>query len=175
MTILCAIEQQSGPTLLGSNSRSLVGDTVLASDHSKWLRMGEWAVSFTGRGLLNDMVQTAAADFPVTDSAVAVMAYLRSVFREAEIGKEDDGAMDFDTSGLLVRREGRIYDIDCRLSVEPINRGELWATGSGMEYALGASFALPEDTPGKARIRRALEAAITLDSGCPGVPLIEEF
>ncbi|WOI54573.1 hypothetical protein [Parvularcula sp. LCG005] len=178
MTIICAYrDTAAGKTWLGSNSRGLVGDTVLPGDVSKWTIFGDWAFAFSGKGLVTDVILGLEAEFPKTDKNVhAVVALIRKALRDMEIGKEDDGAMDFQTHGLLVHRSGKIYDIDGHLSVAPINEDTLWACGSGMDYALGASHALtaqsisPRDV-----LKSSIEAAIALDSGCPGTPIIEEF
>lgn len=178
MTIICAYrDQKSSRTILGCNSRALVGDTVIPGDRSKWDRYGRWMISFTGRGIMSDTINASRADFPVdSESIFEIVQHIRRLFRDAEIGKEDDGAIDFDTSGLIVSQWGAIYDVDCRLSVDEINPNTLWASGSGMEYALGAAHASAVyDLPPEDLVRAAVEAAIALDSGCPGSPVIEEF
>ena len=108
MTIVCALFDQDRQRLvLGCNSRALVGDTVLPADRSKWLMVGDWAVAFTGRGLMNDVLENRRADWPEGETSALAMAQLFfRWFRDADIGKEDEGAMDFDTSGMLVHRDG---------------------------------------------------------------------
>lgn len=178
MTIIAVLlDPDTDRLILGSNSRSLVGDTVMPADRSKWLRFGDWALSFTGSGLLNDAILAADDPFPDGDASVPeVIERLVEAFEARKIGKEDDQGTQFDTAGLLVHRSGRVFDLDDRLSAEEINRGAFWASGSGMEYALGAAHALAGSGLSTADlVSQCVKAAIALDSGCPGDPIVEEF
>ena len=179
MTIICAYrDSKAGKTWLGSNSRALVGDTIISGDLSKWSFYGDWAIAFSGRGITTDVIAADEKQFPKkSDSIHEVVAFIRKSLRAADIGKEDEeGAMDFATSGLIVHSDGRIYDVDGHLSVAPINADALWACGSGMEYALGAAHVLAgHGLSIREIVLKSLEAAISLDSGCPGTPIIEEF
>lgn len=178
MTIVTVVrDRAAGKTWLGSNSRSLVGDAVMPSDRSKWTVIGDWAIALTGAGVMTDILMAAARDFPKrSEDGFAVGAFLRKSLREAEVGKEEDGLWDFDISGLLAHRGGGVFDFDCQISVEPVNEGALWASGSGGKFALGAAHALKDETLSAEELtRRAVETAIALDSGCPGHAIIEEF
>ena len=177
MTVICAMRDEArGVTILGCNSRSLVGSVVLPADRSKWHVFGHWACGLTGAGVTTDAVLARRDRFPHdTDDAFAVATFIRKCLTKLELGEEEDGARDYDISGLLVHRSGRLFDMDANLSLEEMNEGAFWASGSGGRVALGASHALGPEVGPEARVRRCVEAAIALDSGCPGTPMIETF
>lgn len=178
MTVVTVLrDEEAGKTWLGCNSRSLVGDSVMPSDRSKWMTIGDWAIALTGAGVMTDILAAAAREFPKrTEDGFVVGAYLRKTLRDAEIGKEEGGLWEYDLSGLFVHKAGGVFDFDCQISVEPVNKGVLWASGSGGKFALGAAHALKDEgLPAEELTRRALETAIALDSGCPGHAIIEEF
>ena len=176
MTVICAQRDDArGVTVLGCNSRSLVGSVVLAADRSKWHVLGDWACGLTGAGVTTDAVLARRAKFPGdTDDPYAVTTFIRKCLVKLDLGEDEDGARDYDISALLIHRDGRVFDMDANLSLEEMNPGTFWATGSGGRIALGAAHMLP-DAPVEERVRRSVEAAIALDSGCPGTPMIETF
>lgn len=177
MTIVCAMREEGGRTLLGCNSRSLVGRTVMAADRSKWLIEGDWALGITGAGISGDAVRARRAKLPGdTEDVFAVTAFLRRCLDKLKLGEEEDGARDYDLSALIVHRSGRMWDVDGNLSAEEVNAGAFWANGSGYRFALGAAQVLAgQGADARAVVEGAVRAAIALDSNCPGEPIIETF
>ncbi|MEL7487098.1 MAG: hypothetical protein AAGJ87_07785 [Pseudomonadota bacterium] len=178
MTIICAIYDADARTvLLGCNSGSLIGDTIVPEHRTKWLRMASWAIAVAGRGIANDVLEAERAKFPnQTNDIVQVTSFMRAAYAKYDIGEVDEGAKDYHLGGLIAHAGGALYSLDTRLSITAIPEGAMWACGSGMEFALGADAALKTKGFGaQDRMETALLAAIDLDSGCPGEPLIEKF
>lgn len=178
MTVIAAIfDEAAGRFVLGSNSRSLIGRTVMAADRSKWFRDGDWAYGLTGGGIAGDAIAARRAKFPGdAEDIFAVTAFFRRCLGKLELGETEDGARDYDLSALVAHRSGRLWDVDGTLSVEEINRGAVWANGSGYRFALGAAQVLSaQGASPRAVVEGAIAAAIALDSSCPGEPIIEGF
>ena len=178
MTIICAIyEAEARKFWLGSNSGTLIGDTITPEHRTKWLRFANWAVAISGRGIAHDALEMERAKFPNQSGDVAqVTAFTRPALAKFDIGEMDEGAKDYGVSGLIAHSGGALYSLDTRLAVSRIPEGAMWACGSGMEFALGADMALrTKNFPPRERIETAVFAAIDLDSGCPGEPIVESF
>lgn len=72
---------------------------------------------------------------------------------------------------LILARPGEVWSVAADFSVVAIEPGRLWAEGSGRELAIGAAHALVELGAGLAAeqvVRRAVEAAIALETSCGG-------
>ena len=178
MTVICAMyDEPAGRFVLGSNSRSLVGRTVMAADRSKWFTDGDWAYGLTGGGIAGDAIVARRAKFPGDAPDIfAVIAFFRRSLAKLELGETEEGARDYDLSALVAHRSGRLWDVDGNLSVEEINRGAVWANGSGYRFALGAAHVLAAGgADARGIVEGAVETAIALDSSCPGTPIIETF
>ena len=178
MTIICALyDNDAGKFWLGCNSGSLVGDTVIPEHRTKWLRYTNWAIAVAGRGVAHDALEMERAKFPNQTSEISqVTNFIRTAFAKYDIGEMSDGAKDFEVSGLIAHAGGGLYNVDTRLAVSRIPEGAMWACGSGMEFALGADAALKtKGFNAQDRMETAVLAAIDLDSGCPGEPIIESF
>ena len=68
--------------------------------------------------------------------------------------------------------------MDSHLALSKIPPNKVWARGSGIDYALGADFALAKissDTPHEDRVRISTEAAIANDTSCPGSAVVRQF
>lgn len=178
MTIICTLRDETeGRFLLGCNSRSSVGDTVMPADVTKWQRFGEWALAMSGNGIPFELLERRRAKFPAeTENPYEVSAFIRKTFDKEDYGKGRGEGRDYGASGILVRRSGQAYDIDSHMTLERVEPSTLWARGSGMDYGLGAAFAMRGQGGGaRAVMTAALEAAIALDTSCPGTPMIEVF
>ena len=178
MTIVCVLrEPETGAFLLGSNSRTTVGDTVVPADLSKWQRFGDWALAFSGNGVPTEALERRRGKFPGdTEDPHEVAGFVAKALRRLEVGRSRDDGRDYQTSGLLVRRGLAAFDVDANLTVERLNEGAFWARGSGMDYALGAAhLATAQGLSPRAVVEAALAAAVALDTACPGAPIIEAF
>ena len=178
MTVVCVRRDlETGAFLLGSNSRTTVGDTVVPADLSKWQVFGEWALAFSGNGVPTEALERRRGKFPGdTEDPHEVSGFVAKALRRLEVGRNRDDGRDYQTSGLMVRRGVAAFDVDANLTVERLNEGAFWARGSGMDYALGAAhFATRQGLPPRAVVEAALAAALTLDAACPGAPIIEAF
>ena len=178
MTILCAVyDADARKFWLGCNSGGLVGDTILPEHGTKWLRFTKWAVAVSGLGIVRDLLEAERAKFPNQSSDISqVSNFIRTTFGKYEFGEMSEGAKDYDICGLIAHSEGTLHHLDRRLSASRIPQGAMWACGSGMEFALGADMALKtKGFSAQERIETAVLAAIDLDSGCPGEPIVESF
>jgi hypothetical protein len=163
---------------LGSNNRSRAGNFVMGARHAgKWRTFGDWAIAVSGVGLGGMLVRESAGPGETGwDTALDVFSYLKDLLEKAGMGQTGSAAKKFDVSGLIARRGGELYDFDSALCVHPLPEGTFWARGSGMPVALGAAHALeragrsPEEI-----VTGATEAAIAIDSTCPGDPVVDSF
>ena len=178
MTIICALYDSSQDQFwLGSNSGSLIGDTILPEHKSKWVRLADWALATTGRGPIPEIFVAERAKFPnQSDDVNQVLHFMRDALEKYQIGEKDDGFQDFGFSGLLVHRTGQYFEFDSKLAITAIPQDILWARGSGMDFALGADHAAKlGNFPPEKRVEFALDAAVALDSACPGEAIVERF
>ncbi len=178
MTILCALfDQRENCFWLGCNGSALVGQTRLPEKRSKWLRLADWAIAFTGSGIADMAIISERPKFPShSEDVQQIISFLLTTFEKYNIGEKEEGHQDFNLSGLLVHKSGLLFDVDSRLSVSAIPQGTLWARGSGMDFALGADeVAKKWGISAEERIEFAVQAAIDLDAECPGDVMIENF
>lgn len=177
MTTICALaDTRTGSIVLGSNSRCLLGDTIIPGDKSKWIRTENWALAFTGMTFFINVIEAHRNDLPQSDDPLPIAQFIHKAFLDMKLGEDDGGSVKFRTNGILVRRDGAIFDMDNRLSLASVNADTLWANGRGMEYALGAAHVLKDAKIGPDElVQRCLEAAIAMDSCSPGEALVETF
>ena len=180
MTIICALYDPSDQEIwLGCNDRATIGDTPSPGEASKWLKFGKWAVGLTGDESVYEQYLLIASDkFPRdTDNVLSVFNFLHTTYHDFNLGQQrgSDTSNSYGLDGILVHSSGRIWDFDNHLALSEVPAGRLWGCGSGVDYALGADYVAPENMDARARVERAVEAAIALDIACPGKPLIEKF
>lgn len=178
MAIICAVyDAETSKTWLGCNSGSLTGDTIMPEHGTKWLRFTSWAIAFAGTGIARDLLEIERPKFPNQTTDIGqVASFIRTAFAKHEFGTIDDGARAYSITGLIAHSEGALYSLDRRLAISKIPDGAMWACGSGMAYALGADSGLKiKGFNTQERIETAVLAAIDLDSGCPGEPIVESL
>ena len=180
MTILCALyDPEAGDVWLGCNDKATIGDTPSPAASTKWLTFGDWAIGLSGDSVYEQYLQLVGEGFPEHSANVLdIFKFLRETFDEYGLGrqKEGDCATSYSVDGLIVNRSGRIWDFDHQLALSEVPAGRLWACGSGVDYALGADFAM--NGAGKSaqeRVTYAVGAAIALDISCPGAALVGKF
>jgi hypothetical protein len=178
LTIICALsDKETGEVWLGCNDGMTIGETRLPSVMSKWLRFGDWALGVSGIGLAHNVLQMNAGKFPRrAQSPLDIILHIKTAFAEFDLGAKEEGdvALSYDVSCLLAHAGGRLWDMDFRLATDEVPAGTLWARGSGMDFALGADFALRQSgLAARDRIQNAVEAALFYDTGCPGSALVE--
>lgn len=181
MTIICAIHDTiSKETWLGCNDRATIGDTPAPGQASKWLTYGDWAIGISGdESVYEQYLQISEEKFPSDASSVLdVFEFLRTTYEHYSLGQQkgNDTSNSYGVDGILVHASGRIWDFDNNLALSEVPAGRLWGCGSGVDYALGADYVMGlNGFTAQERVANAVKAAIALDIGCPGDPMIERF
>ena len=173
MTILCALRTGHG-IYIGSDTASIASGSFggrRVHHGPKWAMHGPWAIGVSGQMRLQCLISrhmealTDGLESPndFTDRLINKIFARYDIKSQASIGAPDCGS-NFMLAGPL-----GVIDIDCTLSVREALPDEMIATGCGACYALGAAHALDGlDVTPAAVVKRALEAAISLDAGCGG-------
>lgn len=179
MTIITSISD--GATVwLGHNNASTMGDTPIP-DQNHWIYFGDWCLGISGEGRQQNILEWNIQKLEEQcDTPMAVIHTIGEIFMDKNIYKHSDSwaAPSFKIWCILANKNGNIWDVDCRLSLTKMPLNQIWARGSGIDYALGADFATRAINPEMGhedRIRIATEAAIYNDVGCPGSAIITKF
>lgn len=182
MTIICAIHDAAkNETWLGCNDRATIGDTPAPGPASKWLKFGDWAIGLSGDECVYvQYLQLSEEKFPAEAKTVLeIFEFLRATYEHYSLGQQkgNDTSNSYGVDGILVHASGRMWDFDNNLALSEVPADCVWGCGSGVDYALGADhvMAAQKSFTARERINNALKAAIALDIGCPGDPLIEAF
>lgn len=181
MTTICAVKDpETGTVWLGSNSQHCRGDERVPSTHSKWCRFGGWAIANAGPTAHSFALESddsfASADL---SSVKMLVREMKRIFVENEIketeANQDSVSMDYGAYFLAADASG-VYGVDRLLTPHLVDDGEIWAQGSGCDYARGAFLAaraLGQSIENSLQI--AVEVAISCDTGSPGTAVIEKL
>lgn len=179
MTILTAISD--GKSIwLGSNYRAVISDTPLPGPHDPWLQKGNWAVGICGASVQLDILMMNAPIFEkISNDPYELADKIRDIFVAKNYFERGNGPHpDFGIYCILAHLSGQIWDLDESMALSPIPNDTIWARGSGMDYALGADYALrtfEKNISLEKRITLATKAAIHNDVYCPGEAHIFKF
>lgn len=174
MTVIAALHQD-GETWIGSDRAWVSGERPSPCDLAKWASLdGRW-LACSGNGatlstLLHDPERFIGAD--AFDTAAKVLEFFKTSGYRGE-PSEGGGALGFGNAFIFADASG-VWDIDSACCVVPINHGELWARGSGVDYALGVGHDRRGDHS-KDRVRRSIEAACRWDIYCGGRPFVRRL
>jgi len=165
---------------LGHNSRATVGDTLVPSEESPWLKMGNWAIGVSGESSQQDLLSMEQDMFvKIENDPLAIAHKIREYFMGLGVSETDDEAHPtFGIRCILAHKSGEIWDLDGRMAVTKITKNRLWARGSGMDFALGADHAiqpLKAEISIENRVRISTQAAISNDVSCPGEARVTKF
>lgn len=181
MTTICAVKDpETGTVWLGSNNQHCRGDERVPSTHSKWSRYGGWAIANSGPTAHSFALESDDSFASADLSAIKmVIQEMKRIFVENEIKETDDDqdsvSTDFGAYFLAAHSSG-VFAIDKLLTPHRIDDGEVWAHGSGCDFARGAFLAargLGQSIEDSLRI--AVEAAISCDTASPGSAIIEKL
>ena len=178
MTIICAYNDvETNCVWLGCNDRCTLDNLVPPGEDDKWINVGEWQVGVCGDGPRTEVLFSIAENTEqIPETEFELTKSLRSAFDDFDIGKDDDGVRRFCGPGMIVHRDGRIWDHDGAFALSPIPERTFWARGSGMEFALGAAAALQgQGIAGAELVHRTVSIVVELDMDCPGAPLIRRL
>ncbi len=178
MTVITAIhDADKGVTWLGSNSRATIGSFVGPSLDKKWFALHDWVLGVTGSGPKLEALQAAVGDFPQqATQPFELLKFLKHAYEAFDIGETEEGLKRYLGGGLLIHKNGGIWDFDNSFCMIGVPAGSFWARGSGMDLAIGAATALKPHVNSFADItRRTLEIVTDIDVDCPGDPLVQTF
>lgn len=178
MSIIAAInDRDKNVVWVGSNGRATLGSLRAPSVDKKWKAMNGWLIGITGSGPKLEALDAHANEFPDTaEHPFEILKFMKSAYEAFDIGDTDEGLKRYCGSGILVAKNGRIWDFDNSFCLTEVTSGAFWAQGSGMEIALGAEAALNDFIPSKRnRLKRAVEITIEKDVDCPGELIVQSF
>jgi ATP-dependent protease HslVU (ClpYQ) peptidase subunit len=169
MTIIAAAEDKRG-YWIGSDSTSICGNTM--EEHGpKLIYKGNYIIGFSGSYRVKDII-TEGKDFPKTMNSIRSLRKFRDVLKKKLI---EDGCNPIGTDNytvmhpvclILVSCNG-IYTIDTDYQIHKVN--SYAATGSGMDFALGALRTGLETTESAVEaVRLAIESTIFHCTTCGG-------
>ncbi len=174
MTIICALATDEG-TFIGSDTLLVAGSRSM-NGIPKWYCWRSWAIALAGdwrvANILNNNREELLKKLKDENDFVE---RLYTLLDEKDIGRTLDGdyARNFGQNILLAKKDGAIWDIDCHLSTLELPFDTLAARGTGMEYALGASYVLKGKT--ETIMRKSIEAAIEFSLDCGGEIFIKKL
>ncbi len=183
MTVICALyDEHADIVYLGCNDRATIGDTPAPASESKWHKFGDWAIGLSGNESVHGhFLQLSVDKFPKTTTSVLdVFEFLVARYKKYDLGqvRSDDATRSYGASGLIAHKNGNIWDFDSHIALSQVPKGQLWARGSGVDYALGADYVVQSLSPNLSahdRMMQVLNAAISLDIDCPGEAMVERF
>lgn len=175
MTIITAIHDGT-MTWLGYNDGWCVGDTPINTGSKKWMVFGNWALGIAGNTSQKNYLEYHVDKLKdITDNPFELVEQIRGIFSEGDRYVEDHKSTtpNYKISAILAHKNGGIWDLDRGLSIDKLPTNKLWARGSGVDYALGASDALEHlSLPTESLITKATQAAINCDLYCPGSAVV---
>jgi len=181
MTIITAISDGTS-VWLGNNTAVTIGDTPVNHSFDPWVKFGNWALGITGDSYQQDLLNLNSKELERnSNTPLELMQFIRELFLENDISINDDdhASPSFGIWSILAnKKEAFIWDVDHRLSLTLISKNKLWASGSGVDFALGADFSclkLEPNKPLSERILLATNAAIFNDINCPGEATVSQF
>lgn len=178
MTIICALhDPTAAASWVASNDCVTIGDRSLPSSDANWIIRENWALGLAGDGRPFDLL-AAEADrlFKKLTNPFELTQRMRAIFEAAGMGDTSNDAAPNYGQHMILANHIATWDIDGLLALSQIEAGQLWARGSGMDYALGAAHTLRDfDLSAKELIEKAVESAIANDLYCPGKVFIQKL
>lgn len=180
MTIITAIYDGKS-TWLGNNSASTIGDTPVDDNFDPWIKFSDWALGVTGDSFQQDFLTHNVKTLIKNGlSAMTLTKCIRDLFLDNYISESDTGhaSPSFGISCILVNKDGSIWNLGHRLALTQISPNKVWANGSGVDYSLGADFAIiasGANISTQERIEIVTQAAIKNDVYCPGKAVVSQF
>ena len=171
MTIAVAIVDGDS-TVFGSDSEISLGNkrfpASMAERPSKWSFHGRWGICVSGDSAMGVLIDRHAERWMVKDTAEDVCDSLRLLFVEHpgfQLRVDPDGGSSTVDADMLLIRAGEAWHIDSAFNATPVLE---WATGNGLDVALGALFASAFDFDASPiyRVRIALEASCEINRSC---------
>lgn len=168
MTIIAAIHDSKTQTTWYGSDTAAINNGYQFICGPKFSRCGDWMVGITGDGRLETLVRLHTSAIGDSESPMMLAHKIRRLALDDEFKPgEETGAKFFPGSSLVIAGKGAVYAVCSSFSVDEIQSDNLYAEGSGRDYALGADF-MVRDKPAQERLALALKAAIALNSGCGG-------
>lgn len=181
MSTVVAVSK-NGFVAIAADTLASMGPLKLSARHNKGagkiLRVGDSFVGLTGYSVHQQVLAHAfgsAGPAPALSSVADIFAVLlvlhQRLKQEYFLNPRDEPTDPYESTqmNMLIANRHGIFGVGSLRTVTEYDR--FWASGSGIEYALGAAHALYE-RPGDARAiaEAAVSAAIEFDSGS-GAPI----
>ncbi len=177
--ILALCDPARGATWIGSDTMAMSGSLRLDCG-AKWILQDGWAAGIAGYLRSANLLEADKARLLAGLAGPGdFVDRARALFRADGYREETDehGPPNLGQA-MLLATAGRAWMIGGDFSVADVPPGLLWAEGSGRELAIGAGHALarlPAPPRPEEIARRALEAALALDTTCGGALWLAEL
>lgn len=170
--ILALCTGPRGPTWIASDTMAMSG-TLRLDCGAKWIVHGSWAAGVAGYlRSANLMEESKARLLDGLEGPGDFVDRAQQMFRADGYREERDerGPANLGQA-MLLATAGGAWIIGGDFSVAGLAHGEVWAEGSGREIAIGAGHALTRLRPALPAgeiVRRAMDAAMAIDTTCGG-------
>jgi 20S proteasome alpha/beta subunit len=166
MTCIVAISD-NGKVYMGGDRGHSDSHTLVSSTQPKIFDVGSYLIGYCGNSGIGQAV-VYNFQYPAVGKTHNIDRHmlkvfipaLRSFFKESDIKIPDD---DDSNAGFIVGVKGRVYEID--ISDFQCVEYEEVSIGSGSSYAYGSLYT-SIDLPAKARVEKAIQAAINYSPTC---------
>jgi ATP-dependent protease HslVU (ClpYQ) peptidase subunit len=163
--------------IIGYNDGSELGDTPVGGTSCPWIFLDDWAIGITGESSVQRLLELKLVEYSSTNSVSELIDFIYKALLENEYGSKNSSeyVYTFGIYGIIVNRQGKIWDVSGCLSLTEIPRGRMWAQGSGADYAVGAEHAISKINPknsAKDNMLLCIEAAVENDVHCTGQPVV---
>lgn len=173
MTIIAAVRDPGQRcTWIGADSRATSGGATMPITCRKLRIEGRYAIGSSGWSSAMTCVNTLPGLFDGEPTAGEVAARIGNAIRALPWDSDSEGGPHSYGCYFVLVIGSAVYDIDSAFDVGLIDDGQLWARGSGGQFAVGAGYALRNHRPER-RLREALKAACQFDQGCGGRLVVE--
>lgn len=178
MTIICALHVDGG-TWVGADHQVTASGVIIPTRAKKWVMSQDLQRAVGVCGDARSLVVLGSANIFAGGSPIEVATSIREILRaDGHVGKADDdrGPLRYGNSFIYADPTG-VWDIDPEFAVWRVEDERLWARGSGMDYALGADYAMRHVAKAapQSRLMIAVNAAIENDVGCGGPVFVERL
>lgn len=172
MTVICAAKGPDG-IWIGSDTQCELDGNVLPTA-PKWLVVDAGlAIGVSGKATMRQLLRVNLADIAASRDAWKIgRAWRKAAQDDGFSGEEQDGRRVWEVRALMVL-DGVFYGMDSAFDFDSHDAPYI-ASGSGMDFALGAAYALP-DASARERVFSGIRAACHHSRSCGGEPWVHKL